>query len=63
MARYEFKVVTIDRHHLRSDEPVELQRLNEEGAQGWHIIAIRDDPRNNSHLVFYLERERPESKA
>ncbi len=57
MARYEFKVLTIDRLHLRDADAAEMKRLNEEGSQGWHVVAIRDDPRDGSHLVFFLERE------
>jgi hypothetical protein len=57
MKAYEYKLVHLNRTHLRDDGSAELARLNEEGASGWHVIAVRDDPREGSNLVFFLERE------
>jgi hypothetical protein len=57
MKRYEFKVLTVNRNQLRDGEPAETKRLNDEGAQGWRIVTVRDDPRDGSHLVFVMERE------
>jgi hypothetical protein len=58
MTRYEFKILTVERVHLRDEGAESLAKLNAEGAEGWHIIEIRDDPRDHSHLVVYLQRER-----
>jgi hypothetical protein len=57
MARYEFKIVSLSRNHLREEGSPELERLNEEGKQGFRVVVVRDDPRDGSHLVFFLERE------
>jgi len=57
MAKYEFKVMTLNRHHLREEGSAEIQTLNAEGAQGWHIVVVRDDPRDGSNLVFFMERQ------
>jgi hypothetical protein len=58
MASYEFKIVTIERTHLRDEPSSELERLNLLGADGWRMIAVRDDPRDGSRLIFFMERER-----
>jgi hypothetical protein len=57
MAKYEFKLVTLNRYHLREEGSAELQALNAEGEQGWHIVVVRDDPRDGSSLVFFMERQ------
>ena len=59
MKRYEYKVVSFNRNSLRDEESSEAHRLNEEGAHGWHVITVRDDPREGSGLIFILEREVP----
>jgi hypothetical protein len=57
MASYEFKLMTLNRYHLREDGSDEMRQLNGEGAQGWHIIVIREDPRDGSNLIFFMERQ------
>jgi hypothetical protein len=57
MARYEFKLITLNRYHLREEGSDELKQLNAEGAEGWHIVVVRDDPRDGSNLVLFMERQ------
>ena len=60
MTRYEFKILTVERVHLRDEGAESLAKLNAEGAEGWHMIHIREDPRDGANLVFFLQREREE---
>jgi hypothetical protein len=57
MPKYEFKLVTLNRYHLREEGSAELAALNADGAEGWHIVVVRDDPRDGSNLVLFLERQ------
>jgi hypothetical protein len=58
MKQYEFKVVFPDRIELHEEESEALSTLNVLGAQGWHVVHIREDVRNERSLAIFLERER-----
>jgi hypothetical protein len=60
MKRYEFKLVSFDRIELRDEGSHAHSALNELGAQGWHIVNVRDDVRVERSLAIFLEREIPE---
>jgi hypothetical protein len=59
MKQYECKVIFLDRIELGEENSQALAALNALGAQGWHVIHIREDVRNGRSLAFFLERERP----
>jgi hypothetical protein len=56
MRQYQFQVVFLDRLDLRTNGP-DFDRLNALGGEGWHIVHIKDDPKNERHLAVFLERE------
>ncbi len=58
MPAYEFKLVFLDRSELRTHGPA-LETLNALGAEGWHIVHIKEDPQKASDLAIFFERERP----
>jgi len=57
MKRFQFKLVALDRIELRKPGSEELERLNASGAEGWHVVHVKEDPQNNRDLLFFLERE------
>lgn len=57
MKRFEFRLVTLDRIELRNESSEELGKLNALGAEGWHIVHVREDPQHNRDLLLFLERE------
>lgn len=59
MASYEFKVVSLDRSELRQSGSPASNELNALGADGWHIVHIKEDPQHDRDLLIVLERERP----
>ena len=58
MKRYEFKLVVLDRIELRAQESNALSTLNALGAEGWHVVHIRDDVQTERSLAVFLERDR-----
>jgi hypothetical protein len=56
MHKFEFKLAFFDRLELRSDGAA-VDELNTLGAQGWHIVHIKDDPKRERSLAIFLERE------
>jgi hypothetical protein len=56
--RYEFKLVVLDRIELRAQESNALSTLNALGAEGWHVVHIRDDVQTERSLAVFLERDR-----
>jgi len=49
-------VVYLDRLELRTSGAA-LEQLNELGADGWHIVHIKDNPMRERDLAVFLERE------
>ena len=58
MKQYEFKVIFLDRIELRDESSNALATLNDLGAQGWHVVHIREDARTEREFAIFLERER-----
>jgi len=58
MKKYEFKFVALDRVELRDESSAALTTLNALGAQGWHVVHIREDVQHERSLAVFLERER-----
>ena len=58
MKRYEFKLVLLDRIELRAQDSNALSTLNALGAEGWHVVHIRDDVQTERSLAVFLERDR-----
>lgn len=58
MTRYEFKVVSLDRAELRHSESSASSELNALGAEGWHIVHVKEDPQHGRDLLIFLEREK-----
>jgi len=58
MKKYEFKFVALDRVELRDESSAALATLNALGAQGWHVVHIREDVQHERSLAVFLERER-----
>ncbi len=58
MTKYQFRLVFLDRLELRTDGAA-LEQLNALGADGWHIVHIKEDPQNARDLAVFLERELP----
>jgi hypothetical protein len=56
MRRYEFQIVHLDRLELRTSGEA-LAELNALGAQGWHIVHIKETPLRERDLAIFLERE------
>lgn len=59
MAKYEFQVVALDRAGLRESGSPATNELNALGADGWHIVHVKEDPQHNRDLLIFLEREKP----
>lgn len=59
MATYEFKVVSLDRAELRESGSPASNELNAQGADGWHIVHVKEDPQHSRDLLIFLEREKP----
>lgn len=59
MAHYEFKVVSLDRTELREPGSRSADELNALGADGWHIVHVKEDPQHGRDLLIFLEREKP----
>ncbi len=57
MKRYEFQLSFFDRIELRTPDSPALNALNALGAQGWHIVHVREDPQHARDLGIFLERE------
>jgi hypothetical protein len=56
--RYEFKLLLLDRIELRAQDSNALSTLNALGAEGWHVVHIRDDVQTERSLAVFLERDR-----
>jgi hypothetical protein len=63
MKQYECKVIFLDRIELGAEDSETLSALNVLGAQGWHVIHIREDSRNGRSLAIFLERERERERS
>jgi hypothetical protein len=59
MAQYEFKVVSLDRTELRESGSPASSELSGLGAEGWHIVHVKEDPQHGRDLLIFLEREKP----
>ena len=59
MTRYEFTVVALDRAELRQSGSPAANELNALGADGWHIVHVKEDPQHGRDLLIFLEREKP----
>lgn len=59
MAKYEFMVVSLDRTELRQSGSPAANDLNALGADGWHIVHVKEDPQYGRDLLIFLEREKP----
>ncbi len=55
MAKYEYKIAFLDRLELRTGGAA-LEALNALGAEGWHIVHIKDDPQRERDFAIVLER-------
>ena len=56
MRKYQFNLVFLDRLELRNSGAA-LEQLNALGAEGWHIVHIKEDPLQAKNLAVFLERE------
>jgi hypothetical protein len=56
MRRYQFQIVHLDRLELRTSGAA-LDQLNALGAEGWHIVHIKEAPLRERDLAVFLERE------
>ncbi len=56
MHKYEFKLAFLDRLDLRTSGH-DFVELNALGADGWHIVHIKEDPKSERSLAIFLERE------
>ncbi len=56
MRKYEFRMAYLDRLDLRTSGPA-FDELNAFGAEGWHIVHVKEDPMRERSLAFFLERE------
>jgi len=56
MRKYQYDLVFLDRLELRTHGPA-LEQLNALGAEGWHVIHIKEDPMHASDLAVFLQRE------
>jgi hypothetical protein len=54
--KYEFNLVFLDRLELRTNGAA-FEKLNGLGAEGWHIVHIKDDPRHERDLAVFMERQ------
>ncbi len=57
MKRFEFKFVFLDRIQLRQADSEATKALNALGAEGWHVVNVRDDAQHERDLAIFLERE------
>ncbi|MEO6991231.1 MAG: hypothetical protein ABI346_01280 [Candidatus Baltobacteraceae bacterium] len=57
MRKYEFQVLSLDRIELREVGSPASNTLNGLGAEGWHIVHVREDPQHGRDLLIWLERE------
>ena len=55
--RFQFQLVCLDRIELRNTGSHAFCELNRLGAEGWHLVHVRDDPQHGRDLMFFLERE------
>lgn len=58
MAKYEFKVISLDRTELRESGSAASDELNGLGSEGWHIVHVKEDPQHGRDLLIFLEREK-----
>ena len=54
--RYQFQIVYLDRLELRTNGAA-LDQLNALGAEGWHVVHIKETPMRERDLAIFLERE------
>jgi hypothetical protein len=54
--RYRYQIVSLDRVQLRKAGTKALDQLNALGAEGWHIVHVKEAPQNDRDLLFFLER-------
>lgn len=59
MKAYEFKVASLDRTELRQPGSSASNELSALGAEGWHIVHVKEDPQHGRDLLIFLEREKP----
>ncbi|MGH7727874.1 MAG: DUF4177 domain-containing protein [Vulcanimicrobiaceae bacterium] len=57
MTKYEFKIVSLDRSQLRHPGSGASNELNALGAEGWHIVHVKEDPQIGRDLLIFFERE------
>lgn len=57
MKQFEYQVACLDRVELRQPGTNASNTLNALGAQGWHIVHVKEDPQHNRDLLIFLERE------
>jgi hypothetical protein len=55
--RFEFEIVHLDRIEIRERQSAARRQLESLGAEGWHIVHIKDDAQHGRDLLFFLERE------
>lgn len=58
MAKYEFKVISLDRTELRESGSAASDELNGLGSEGWHIVHVKEDPQHGRDLLIFLERQK-----
>jgi hypothetical protein len=56
MRRYQFQIVHLDRLELRTSGAA-LDQLNALGAEGWHVVHVKEAPLRERDLAIFLERE------
>jgi hypothetical protein len=56
MPRYQFQIVYLDRLELRTNGAA-LEQLNNLGAEGWHVVHVKETPLRERDLAIFLERE------
>lgn len=57
MKQFQFQVLSLDRIELRNPDSRDFHALSDLGADGWHVVCVRDDAQYNRHLLFIMERE------
>jgi hypothetical protein len=57
MKQFKFQIVSLDRIELRKSNSAVAERLDTFGAEGWHIVHVKEDPQNAHDLLIFLERE------
>lgn len=58
MAKYEFKVISLDRTELRESGSAASDELNGLGSEGWHIVHVKEDLQHGRDLLIFLERQK-----